>query len=100
MVKSFSRNLLVFFFFLTSVYRLIAQTLPGDPDIHEFQGPMKFLSSELLPGRDTNRNIVIGAHYDHLGQCGDSIYFGADDNTSGTAGGKADLILIACRIAA
>lgn len=29
--------------------------------------------------------IVIGAHMDHLGQRGSSIYFGADDNASGTA---------------
>jgi Zn-dependent M28 family amino/carboxypeptidase len=40
----------------------------------------------LIPGRDAGRSIIVGAHYDHLGQRGDSIYFGADDNASGTSG--------------
>jgi hypothetical protein len=29
--------------------------------------------------------VVVVAHYDHLGKRGDDIYFGADDNASGTA---------------
>ncbi len=29
--------------------------------------------------------IVISAHYDHVGRIGDSIYYGASDNASGTA---------------
>ncbi len=29
--------------------------------------------------------IVISAHYDHLGKRGDDIYYGADDNASGTS---------------
>jgi membrane-associated protease RseP (regulator of RpoE activity) len=29
--------------------------------------------------------VVVGAHYDHLGRAGDAVYFGADDNASGTA---------------
>lgn len=40
----------------------------------------------IIRGKDTTRSIVIGAHYDHLGIRGDSIYFGADDNASGVAG--------------
>ncbi len=39
-----------------------------------------------LRGTDTTCTIIIGAHYDHLGQRGDTIYFGADDNASGVAG--------------
>jgi hypothetical protein len=39
-----------------------------------------------IKGKDTTRSIVIGAHYDHLGRRGDTIYYGADDNASGTAG--------------
>lgn len=46
-----------------------------------------------LPGSDpavANEYVVVGAHYDHLGVgitvAGDSIYNGADDNGSGTAG--------------
>lgn len=33
-----------------------------------------------------NEIIIIGAHYDHVGAPNDSIYNGADDNASGTAG--------------
>ncbi len=32
-----------------------------------------------------NEFLVITAHYDHLGKRGDDIYFGADDNASGTS---------------
>ncbi len=47
-----------------------------------------------LPGRDTTRTLVVGAHYDHLGWGGESslspnvhaVHPGADDNASGTAG--------------
>ncbi len=40
--------------------------------------------------------VVIGAHMDHLGRRGDTIFFGADDNASGTA----SLIEIAKAVAA
>ncbi len=43
----------------------------------------------LWPGSDPDLQdeyIVIGAHYDHVGVHNDSIYNGADDNASGTAG--------------
>ncbi len=47
----------------------------------------------FLPGVDTSRTIVIGAHYDHLGYGAtrskgspEMIHNGADDNASGTAG--------------
>ncbi len=32
-----------------------------------------------------NEVLVVTAHYDHLGKRGDDIYFGADDNASGTS---------------
>jgi len=40
-----------------------------------------------LPGSgpDAGRTIVVGAHYDHLGQEGRSIYRGADDNAAAVA---------------
>lgn len=41
----------------------------------------------LLPGSNPNKeaeHIIVSAHYDHLGQRGDGIYNGADDNGSGT----------------
>jgi len=40
----------------------------------------------LLPGADTSRYLLVGAHYDHLGMRGDHIWCGADDNASGVAG--------------
>ncbi|MBE8726676.1 M20/M25/M40 family metallo-hydrolase [Flavobacterium hungaricum] len=39
-----------------------------------------------IPGKDTTKTIIVGAHYDHLGIKNDSIYNGADDNASGTSG--------------
>ncbi len=38
----------------------------------------------VIPGRDTTKSVIIGAHYDHLGvdEHGD-VYNGADDNASG-----------------
>jgi len=42
----------------------------------------------LIPGRDPAREdevIVIGAHYDHLGEHGGAVHPGADDNASGVA---------------
>ena len=39
-----------------------------------------------IPGVDTTKTIVIGAHYDHLGTRNGLIYNGADDNASGVAG--------------
>ncbi len=46
-----------------------------------------------LPGRDSTRALVLGAHYDHLGYGGETSldpnehvpHLGADDNASGTA---------------
>ena len=40
----------------------------------------------VLEGKNTNRCIVVGAHYDHVGQTNGFIYNGSDDNASGTAG--------------
>ncbi|HXU89898.1 MAG TPA: M28 family peptidase [Methylomirabilota bacterium] len=42
----------------------------------------------VLPGTDPARAgeaVVLGAHYDHLGENGGAVYAGADDNASGTA---------------
>ena len=40
----------------------------------------------LVPASiETDEYIVIGAHYDHLGKLGHTIYPGADDNASGVA---------------
>ncbi|RZS95531.1 M28 family peptidase [Cecembia calidifontis] len=39
----------------------------------------------FVPGAETEKLIVVMAHYDHLGKVGDKIFNGADDNASGTA---------------
>ncbi|WP_373522297.1 M28 family peptidase [Aquiflexum sp.] len=39
----------------------------------------------FIPGSETDNLIVVMAHYDHLGRQGNNIFFGADDNASGTA---------------
>lgn len=40
----------------------------------------------LIPGTTyPDQYYVISAHYDHLGRKGDKIYYGADDNASGSA---------------
>lgn len=43
----------------------------------------------ILPGSDPEMRdeyVVIGSHLDHLGKRGDTIYFGADDDGSGSTG--------------
>jgi putative aminopeptidase FrvX len=40
----------------------------------------------IIPGKDTSRSIIIGAHYDHLGIRDGKIHNGADDNASGVSG--------------
>ncbi len=40
----------------------------------------------ILEGKDTKKCIVIGAHYDHMGQTNGFIFNGSDDNASGTVG--------------
>ena len=39
----------------------------------------------LIKGTDTTETLVITSHYDHLGKNDTAIYYGADDNASGTA---------------
>ena len=38
----------------------------------------------MLEGKDKNQNVVIGAHYDHMGTNGMQVWNGADDDASGT----------------
>ncbi len=40
----------------------------------------------IIPGQDATKNVIIGAHYDHLGTNNGNIFNGADDNASGAAG--------------
>jgi len=38
-----------------------------------------------IPGKSSGKVVIIGAHYDHLGYSDKGIFYGADDNASGTA---------------
>ena len=39
-----------------------------------------------IPGtKYTEKHYILACHYDHLGICGDEIFYGANDNASGTA---------------
>ena len=39
-----------------------------------------------IPGtKYTEKHYILACHYDHLGVCGDEIFYGANDNASGTA---------------
>lgn len=40
----------------------------------------------FIPGKDTTRCVVVGAHYDHMGSWEGFVFNGADDNASGTIG--------------
>jgi Zn-dependent M28 family amino/carboxypeptidase len=40
----------------------------------------------FIGGQETEKLIVVIAHYDHIGMDGEKIYNGADDNASGTGG--------------
>jgi Zn-dependent M28 family amino/carboxypeptidase len=40
----------------------------------------------FVGGKETEKLIVVMAHYDHIGTVADMIFNGADDNASGTAG--------------
>lgn len=40
----------------------------------------------VVKGEDTTRCVVVGAHYDHYGLWGSTLFPGADDNASGTVG--------------
>ena len=52
------------------------------------KAPMGRNVTAILPGRDkelAREAVVIGAHYDHLGEDEDGIYFGANDNAAGVS---------------
>jgi hypothetical protein len=61
----------------------IALAIKKDEEILNGENVLGFIE-----GRDSvlkNDIVVVSAHYDHLGQRGDDIYNGADDNGSGTS---------------
>ena len=72
----------------------IVEQIYHDVELQLFERLVMETCSGRLPGKDRGRTIVVGAHYDHLGQGGEgslapneigAIHHGADDNASGTA---------------
>jgi putative aminopeptidase FrvX len=73
---------------LTSQYRNYTQffSLKADRGRGEVLGQGSNIVG-FLPGQESDKLIVVTAHYDHLGTSeAGQIYNGADDNASGTAG--------------
>jgi len=62
---------------ITMETALAAEKFPTQNVVGFLEGSDPLLKNEI---------VVIGAHYDHVGVSNDSIYNGADDNASGTAG--------------
>lgn len=65
-------------------------TFAAETELH-FRKETRFLQSTnvlgILEGGDRKGEwLVLTAHYDHLGKRGDVIYYGADDDGSGTVG--------------
>jgi hypothetical protein len=68
------------------------RALPGTSVSLAFGGEERLVLSRnvlgMIPGSDPvlrDQAVVIGAHLDHLGRAGGTVYAGADDNASGTA---------------
>ena len=59
------------------------QAIPTEhlkPDLNPSENVVAFIEGSEFP----EEIIVISAHYDHLGMNGDAVYYGADDDGSGT----------------
>lgn len=66
------------------------ETYGGRGYLHRFEVGMRegYNVIGVLEGNDPELKeewLIIGAHFDHLGKRGESVYYGADDNASGTA---------------
>ena len=60
------------------------QAIPTEhlrPELNPSENVVAFIEGSEFP----EEIVVISAHYDHLGISGDAIYYGADDNGSGTS---------------
>ncbi|EOZ91993.1 peptidase M28 [Indibacter alkaliphilus LW1] len=70
---------------LSSQYTDFTQTFSffNRRELKEYQDAANIVG--FVAGSDSERLIVVMAHYDHLGKRGDKIFYGADDNASGTA---------------
>lgn len=56
----------------------------SDKEFPSYPRKMKNILA-TLPGEDSGKYIIVGAHYDHLGHTEAGIHYGADDNATGIA---------------
>ncbi len=71
----------------------VGSTFPADAKTVKIEVNAQMIDNDAhnilayIPGTEnTNKHYIIACHYDHLGICGpDNIFYGANDNASGTA---------------
>lgn len=82
--------------YIADQYRELGISSPVGYDNYYQEIPQKFFNKEsnsssenvmayIRGNEKPNELVIISAHYDHLGNKGDEIYYGADDNASGTS---------------
>lgn len=72
--------------YLVEQFRKLGLDVALQPFTHpRFQGTAYNVIAVLKGSERPDRFVVVGAHKDHLGQRGNTIYFGANDNAGGTA---------------
>ena len=68
--------------------KIAAGTFPATINFNLYKRAIRFESSNVvgvLPGTDKkDEYVILTAHYDHMGRDGNVIYYGADDDGSGT----------------
>ncbi len=82
--------------YIAEQYRELGISPPVGYDNYYQEIPHKFIKQEsnsssenviayIRGNEKPDELLIISAHYDHLGNKGDEIYYGADDNASGTS---------------
>ena len=72
--------------YLVEQFRQLGLTVALQPFTHSRFGGTAYNVIAVLPGSEhPDRFVVVGAHKDHLGKRGNTIFFGANDNAGGTA---------------
>ncbi len=82
--------------YIADQYRELGISPPVGYDNYYQEIPHKFIKQEsnsssenviayIRGNEKPDELLIISAHYDHLGNKGDEIYYGADDNASGTS---------------
>jgi len=72
--------------YLAEQFRKLGLEVPLQPFTNpRFSGTAYNVIAVLKGSERPDRYVVVGAHKDHLGKRGNTIYFGANDNAGGTA---------------